>query len=115
MGGANVKLYAVWKLKTYTITYDGGSSTGGSAPAAGSKTHGVTYTVSESFPLTKEDYIQIGWTTTAERTDATGIVTTLTDNQATTLYPVWRKNTYTISVTAPTFTAVNYGYTQPDV
>ncbi len=36
MGSANVTLYAKWTINSYTLTYDGNSSTGGTAPVDGS-------------------------------------------------------------------------------
>ena len=87
---AAATLYPVWAT-TYAISYDAGSGEG-TVPAAETKTHGVDYTVSTGYPLTKTGYTQIGWTTGSERTDGTGAVTTLTENAAAMLYPVWSRN-----------------------
>lgn len=83
-------LYPVW-VPTYAVSYNVGSGEG-TVPAAETKTHGVDYTVSTSYPLTKTGYTQIGWKPDSESTDGTGAVTTLTENAAATLYPVWSRN-----------------------
>ncbi|MEA4922915.1 MAG: InlB B-repeat-containing protein [Eubacteriaceae bacterium] len=92
---------------TYAITYNKGTGTG-ELPANGIKTEGTDYTVSTSYPLTKEGYKQIGWKLGSESTDGTGAVTTLTDDAAVTLYPVWEIIEPTIS-TQPASSSVTYG------
>ncbi|MCI2058076.1 MAG: S-layer homology domain-containing protein [Oscillibacter sp.] len=82
----------------YAVTYDTGSGSG-SVPEAGLKASGTDYTVSTSYPLTKAGYTQTGWKLTAESMDGKGAVTTLTANEAVTLYPVWTVNTYAIAYT----------------
>jgi uncharacterized protein (TIGR02145 family)/uncharacterized repeat protein (TIGR02543 family) len=63
---ANVTLYAKWtSLPTYTVTYDGNGSTGGSVPPAQTKTQGVALTLaSNTGSLVKSGYTFAGWNTT---------------------------------------------------
>ena len=50
----NVTLYAIWKLKTYTVSYNANGGTG--APGAQTKTYGVNLTLSSTKP-TKPDSV----------------------------------------------------------
>jgi len=87
---ADLTLYAVWKLKTYTVTYDANGGTG--APADQIKEHDVDLALSSVIP-TKEGYTFLGWDTdTAAKTvvfNAGGIYTA---NANVTLYAVWELN-----------------------
>ena len=101
MGNANVILYAKWTaVPTYTVTYSGNGSTGGSVPADG--THyeqGNAVTVrGNTGNLVRTNYIWAGWCVNA---DGTG--TTYTGNQTfamgsanVTLYAKWTA-TYTVT------------------
>ncbi|NCB92514.1 MAG: hypothetical protein EOM40_08060 [Clostridia bacterium] len=82
----------------YLITYDPGSSTGGAVPPQGSKIQDVAFTVDTTLPLTRDGYVQTGWTLTEENLMGVGAVEQLTADEAATLYPVWRK-TYAVTVT----------------
>ena len=83
-------LYAVWKLNTYSVTYNarGGSPT----PSAQTKTYGVNLTLSSTVP-TLSLYTFKGWATSLANAQA-GTVNyakgaTYTGNAALTLYAVW--------------------------
>ena len=84
---SDVTLYAKWTANTYAITYYDNNGTG--SPAAGSKTHGVTFTLSSTTP-TRTNYIFAGWNTSADGTgtnySAGGSYTT---NAALDLYAKW--------------------------
>ncbi|NOU65544.1 hypothetical protein GC096_16035 [Paenibacillus sp. LMG 31461] len=94
MGSSAVTLYAKWILNpTYTVTYNGNSSTGGSVPTnSGSYEQGVTVAVSgNNGNLVKTDYTFAGWNTAA---DGSGIsytdgVNLLIGTQNVTLYAQW--------------------------
>jgi uncharacterized repeat protein (TIGR02543 family) len=69
MGSANVTLYATWAA-TYTVTYDGNGSTGGSVPVDSAKyTTGSTVTVlGNTGTLVKAGFDFAGWNTLANAT-----------------------------------------------
>ena len=80
-------LYAVWQLKTYTVSYNANGGTG--APANQTKTHGQTLKLSSQTPTKAGSRFQ-GWGLAA---DATAIAyeagDDYTNNAAITLYAVW--------------------------
>ena len=108
---ANTALYAQWtpgEPVTYTVTYDGNTSTGGSVPVDGSSPYelGSTVTVlGNSGPLTKTGYTFAGWNTLA---DGTGTAYSPTDTfpiiNDTTLYAQWTPITYTVTYNGNTNT-----------
>ena len=94
---ANLKLYAVWKTQTYTVSYNANGGSG--APVAQTKTHDVALKLSTQQP-THDGYTFLGWATSSSATSAQyqpgG---SYTSNANVTLYAVWQKNapvTYTI-------------------
>jgi len=70
MGVANVTLYAKWTLVTYSVTYNGNGSTGGSAPVdSGTYATGATVTVlGNTGILVKSGSTFAGWNTAANGT-----------------------------------------------
>ena len=80
-------LYAVWQLKTYTVSYNANGGTG--APANQTKTHGQTLKLSSQTPTKTGSRFQ-GWGLAA---DATTIAyeagDDYTNNADITLYAVW--------------------------
>ena len=96
-------LYAVWKLNTYSVTYNarGGSPT----PSAQTKTYGVNLTLSGTVP-TLSLYTFKGWATSLANAQA-GTVNyakgaTYTGNAALTLYAVWE-----LTYTKPKITSIS--------
>lgn len=96
-------LYAVWKLNTYSVTYNarGGSPT----PSAQTKTYGVNLTLSGTVP-TFAGYTFKGWATSLANAQA-GTVNyakgaTYTGNAALTLYAVWE-----LTYTKPKITSIS--------
>lgn len=65
MGRSGITLYAKWIVSNYTITYDGNSFTGGSAPAATTGSGSVNLRAN-SGSLARTDYKFIGWNTLAD-------------------------------------------------
>ena len=106
----NITVYAQLEAKTYTITYNsnGGSDTVTGMPASGTtKTYGQPVQLNTATP-SREGYTFLGWSRNENATEATyaaGDYFTEEITTATTLYAVWKANTYTI--TLPTGT----GYT----
>ena len=95
---ADTTLYAVWEAKTYTISYD--ANGGSSAPAAQTKTHGVALTLSSTKP-TRNGYSFLGWAESKNATSAQYQPSgQFTKDADTTLYAVWKANTYTVSYDA---------------
>lgn len=82
-------LYAVWKLKTYTITYDANGGTGG--PTSGTKSHGVAYTIPSSKP-TRTNYTFTGWLGSNSVTYQPSGTIAANVNQALTLTAQWQIN-----------------------
>lgn len=74
MGNANVTLYAKWSTNpTYTVTYDGNGSTGGTVPTDSTGYEaGQTVTVrGNTGSLSKTGYIFAGWNTASDGTGTT--------------------------------------------
>ena len=93
----NLTLYAVWKINTYTVSYNANGGTG--APGAQTKTYGTDLTLSSAIPV-RENYDFLGWGTSAESTSvayAPGSV--YKNNEKITLYALWK-----LSFVAPKIT-----------
>ena len=85
---AAVTLYAVWQINTWTVSYNGNGSTGGST-AAQTKTYNQSLTL-RSNGFTKTGYNFVNWNTAANgsgRGYAAGV--SYTGNAALTLYAQW--------------------------
>ena len=94
----NTTLYAVWKANTYTVKYNANGGSG--APSSQTKTHGTTLTLSSTKP-TRSGYTFLGWSTSSTATSATySAGGSFTTNANTTLYAVWKANTYIVSYNA---------------
>ena len=94
----NTTLYAVWKANNYTISYNANGGT--DAPSSQTKTHGTSLTLSTTKP-TRTGYTFLGWSTSSTATSATySAGSSFTTNANTTLYAVWKANTYTVSYNA---------------
>ncbi|WP_258235122.1 InlB B-repeat-containing protein, partial [Paenibacillus agaridevorans] len=68
MGAANVTLYAQWtENPTYTMTYNGNGSTGGSVPVDSEAYEaGETVSVLEKGTLVKASHTFVGWNTASD-------------------------------------------------
>ena len=99
--GDTVTLYAVWKINTYTVSYNANGGSG--APSSQTKTHGKDLTLSTTKP-TRSGYTFLGWGTSSTATAAAySAGSTYATNNNVTLYAVWQKNaapTYTITYDA---------------
>ncbi|MES2431936.1 MAG: InlB B-repeat-containing protein, partial [Bacteroidota bacterium] len=97
---ADVTLYAQWSIITYTVTYNGNTNTGGTAPVDGSSPYatGSTVTVLGAGSLVKTGYTFSGWNTAANGSGtAYAAAATFTITGNTTLYAQWTINTYTVT------------------
>lgn len=83
----DVTLYAVWQLKSYTVTFN--ANGGSNAPDPQTKTHGVNLTLSSSQP-TRTGYAFCGWAVSSSATTADyASGGTYSADESTTLYAVW--------------------------
>lgn len=95
---AAVTLYAVWKVITYTVSYNANGGSG--APSSQTKTYGVTLTLSSTKP-TRTGYTFSGWNTNSSGTGTNySAGGSYTANAAVTLYAKWTAITYTVSYNA---------------
>ncbi len=98
---ANVTLYAQWSIITYTVTYNGNTNTGGTAPVDPSSPYniGTNVTVLTQGTLVKTGYSFSGWNTLANGTgisySAGGTINNLSAN--TVLFAQWTANSYTVT------------------
>ena len=101
---SSATLYAVWKIKTYTISYNANGGSG--APSSQTKTYNQNLTLSSTMP-TRNGYNFKGWSTSSSATSAQySAGGTYTANSSTTLYAVWKKweiilDSYSGSVSTP--------------
>ena len=109
----DVTLYAVWTIRTYTVTYN--ANGGSNAPAAQTKVHGTPITLSSTIP-TRANYDFVGWSALKNGSAAdfsAGDV--YAENVSITLYAIWRPHGYVITfdanggVGAPSPTEKFYG------
>ncbi len=96
---SNTTLYAIWKKNqttAYTLSYNANGGSG----APSSQTGSTSYIISSTKP-TRTGYAFLGWSTSSSATSATyqpGSSITISTN--TTLYAVWKANTYTVKYNA---------------
>ena len=126
---ANLTLIAQWTASSYTISYNGNGSTGGSSPADGAFTTAVAFSVSaNSGNLVKSGYTFAGWNTTAAGGGTTYAENaSLTTTSNVTLYAKWtiispliafnRGAATTTPAVFPTGTSAQYGslFTLPTI
>ena len=94
---ADITLYAEWTPATYTVTYNGNSSTGGTAPSTTTGNGSVTLR-GNTGTLVKTGYTLTGWNTNAGGTGAHyDLEAAYTLAADITLYAEWTLNSYTIT------------------
>ena len=100
VGDVTLNIYAGWQANTYTVTYNGNNSTGGTT-ALSTHTYDITKTLTAN-GFTRTGYTFIGWNTSADGTGTPYLneasVTNLTDvnNDNIDLFAQWTPNSYTI-------------------
>lgn len=111
-GNAALKLYAVWKANTYTVSYNANGGSG--APQNQTKTHGVALTLSSTKP-TRTNYTFKGWGTSANATTATYQAGgSYTANANVTLYAIWQLSYTTPKISNLSATRCDSGGTSSD-
>jgi len=98
---ANITVYAKWTINTYTVTYNGNTNSGGTAPIDSSSPYeyGEEVTVLNKGDLVRTDYTFTGWNTAADgggTNRAVGSIFVLGASNVT-LYAQWTINTYTVT------------------
>ena len=98
----SVTLYAVWKINTYTVSFNANGGT--NAPNPQKKTHGQNLILTVAIP-TRANHVFLGW---AADSSATSIAyapgATYTAEEDVTLYAVWQERNYDFSVSDLTVT-----------
>jgi uncharacterized repeat protein (TIGR02543 family) len=101
MPAANVTLYAQWKIKQYTVTYDVNGATAGTAPTDATRHDSATIVsvLANTGSLVKSGCIFDGWNTAADGRGTTYAVLTgsFTITGNTTLFAKWKTRTYTLT------------------
>ena len=83
-------LYAIWKINTYTVTYDANGGTG--APSAQIKTYGQPLILSSKVPV-RSGYTFLGWSESNTATDAVYQAGgEYIENSNAVLYAIWEKD-----------------------
>ncbi|MBR1911208.1 MAG: InlB B-repeat-containing protein, partial [Treponema sp.] len=99
--GVTITLYALWTEGAYSITFN---ANGGSGTMADQTASSASPTSLSSNGFTRTGYTFAGWATTQSAATAAysngQSVSALTDDDAVTLYAVWKPNTYTIKFDA---------------
>ncbi|TLS48216.1 hypothetical protein FE782_31920, partial [Paenibacillus antri] len=100
IGAADITLYAKWTINSYTVTYDGNGSDGGTVPTESSHDYNTSVTVpGNPGGLTKTGHTFAGWNTAADG-NGTQYATsdTFTIGAAdVTLYAKWTINSYAVT------------------
>jgi len=106
---STITLTAQWSPATYTITYNGNGSDGGTVAAMGSFTYGNSHSIAAKGTMTKSGYNFAGWTTAsngtgtlyAHATDViAGSTATYTSASNLTVYAKWTPQVYVITYNA---------------
>ena len=101
MGSSNVTLYAVWKqIRSYTVIYNAnaGSDLVIGLPGNGTKAEGVSYVISQTIPA-RDGYTFLKWNTAADGSGTDfNIGQSYTEDRDLTLYAVWQRDAYGITV-----------------
>lgn len=93
-----ISLYVKWVVDTYTISYNKGAN-GTGTNTTDTKTYGVALTLKGAI-FTRTGYTQTGWSTTDGGAKVYDLSASYTTNAATTLYPYWTINTWTVGYNA---------------
>ena len=106
---STLTLYAKWTGASYTITYNGNGSDGGSVPSNGTFTFGNSYSIVAKGTMTKSGYNFSGWTTASNGTgtlyanasdEIASSTATYTAAFNLTVYAKWTAQVYTITYSA---------------
>ena len=90
----DVTLYALWRIKTYTVSYDANGGSG--APEAQVKTHDVDLTLTATEPV-RDGYSFLGWARSSlADTPDYQLGDIYAENADLTLYAVWKQMRFTV-------------------
>jgi uncharacterized repeat protein (TIGR02543 family) len=96
----SITLYGIWVVESYAITLNKGANGTGSNQTL-TKTNGQALTLPDSATantyFTRSGYSVTGWSTTDGGSQTHALGGSFTTDSATTLYPVWTGNTYTVT------------------
>ena len=97
-----VTLYAVWEIKTYTVSFDANGGT--NAPNPQKKTHGQNLILTVAIP-TRPNHVFLGWATdSTSKFVVFAPGATYTAEEDVTLYAVWQERNYDFSISDLTVT-----------
>ena len=98
----SVTLYAIWKINTYTVSFD--ANGGSNAPNPQKKTHGQNLILTVAIP-TRTNHVFLGWATdSSAKSVAYAPGATYTAEEDVTLCAVWQERNYDFSVSDLTVT-----------
>jgi len=106
---STITLTAQWSPATYTITYNGNGSDGGTVAAMGSFTYGNSHSIAAKGTMTKSGYNFAGWTTASNGTGtlyanaADSVASSVATYSAAlnlTVYAKWTPQVYVITYNA---------------
>ena len=98
----SVTLYAIWKINTYTVSFD--ANGGSNAPNPQKKTHGQNLILTVAIP-TRANHVFLGWATdSTSKSVVYAPGATYTAEEDVTLYAVWQERYYDFSVSDLTVT-----------
>lgn len=98
----SVTLYAVWKINTYTVSFD--ANGGSNAPNPQKKAHGQNLILTVAIP-TRANHVFLGWATdSTAKSVAYAPGATYTAEEDVMLYAVWQERNYDFSVSDLTVT-----------
>ena len=90
-------MYAQWQIRTFTVTFNGNGSDGGSTASA-TKIYGQALVLPQC-GFTKTNYSFLYWNTAADGSGDTYYAgDQYTDNENKTLYAIWKKNNIPVYV-----------------
>lgn len=96
---SSTTLYAVWKINTYTVSYDANGGVG--APDSQVKIYGNNLTLSSTIP-TRANYIFKGWSTSSSSSSSIySAGSVYSNNENITLYAVWELAYWVPKITNP--------------
>jgi uncharacterized repeat protein (TIGR02543 family) len=106
---SNITLFAKWKIKTYTLSYNGNGNSSGTAPEeVVLDSNSLVTATSNTTNLSKTGFDFNGWNTKA---DGSGTIlaagATFRIKSDTTLYAQWIVKKYTLTISAPVNGTVN--------
>ena len=91
-----VTLYPVWNINTYDIILSPGAN-GLGTPIKSLKIHATPFTLPKQV-FTREGYTQIGWSIVDGGEQVFGLDGVYENDSSITLYPVWKINSYKVTV-----------------